>query len=894
MSQEIPSPQSLRPALQESTSSGMESLVSFRTSSTPSSNITSAAQARQTVLEAIAPMRRGRPTTASVPTSVPTSSVDPKQTEKPPEVRKFEEKWNAVRTTGANVAADDAWNIDKVKAANTVELSSGFGDSFVDSSVVKPTPSLAPSILPVTSRQVTNQSLNVQRDAFDGLGGISRSREPSPTLAEATSNIKSSSSGTRPPRLNGISRTPIPAASSSPISPRIPASRTGLAKYHPPAPLSVEERFPSLDDLDKSWRAPPASHTHVTPSVSQPTAESKPNPMAQPRTEVYNSPPSGVTPSEPKTVTNAPLRGEARSQQVTGTAMRDNQVGAIPSDQASTSNMEPMDKRQLPIGSVPTKYRPSRPALARRHRSSMSIKPTEPQPTPQDWLTGDDSVAVKSSVESPSSPLKQRSPAMFSSALSKASADTSGLPKSSVQDSDAQMPEASTPYVQRGTPSFAAAESRSEFAAYKRSSMYAPRQQDSSSDDAEGPEDVNGRVMENDRKRRDKSRQSSVHDLVDLYGGGARSPMDRERTGLPSTAPLRQGRRTSGILIDLSSTPSAPSAPTGPSPASTASALLSPASIVPESRAELASRRSGSGSREEHTSPIPSPTQVAESIERTSRPASRASPGPPASDRGNKRRPQSMFLFPSKTSPKDPSSNVRALEAPRPRPSPRRGSISDMVDLYENLGGGARSKDPPALASKPIGLKLTKTPSPIASRFPAVSPTGASFSADQVSSLLSNAKPKPKQQRRSPTMTLFNDLNSLSHGSAAPENTRTKEDFVSRVPRRRSVSPSKRTNTTSFKAIPPVSAPSKPLKPPSLSIPKVSKPTLPNSNPRTPVTETPISSPSPERPYQGVGKLIDQWQRKTEEADPSWRSGSRPPGRPTGPRVAPGKAGKGD
>jgi AP2-associated kinase len=37
----------------------------------------------------------------------------------------------------------------------------------------------------------------------------------------------------------------------------------------------------------------------------------------------------------------------------------------------------------------------------------------------------------------------------------------------------------------------------------------------------------------------------------------------------------------------------------------------------------------------------------------------------------------------------------------------------------------------------------------------------------------------------------------------------------------------------------------------------------------SPPNESDDRSPSPERPYQGVGKLIDQWQRKSAEAEAS-------------------------
>ncbi|KAF8522851.1 hypothetical protein JB92DRAFT_1670305 [Gautieria morchelliformis] len=863
---DIPSPQSFRPSLQESKLSSIDDVVSFRPPSIPTTNITSAAQARQTVLDAIAPMRRGRPATSAV-SAVSASSVPPKH-EHQPDVRKFDDQWNAVRKANVDQAVDDVWNIRNGKAKpSTVEGLSGFGDSFVESAVGKTTASLT-STTPAVSKKPPIPGLGVQKDAFDGLGGISRSLEPSPTLAEATNNARSNLNRQPPPppRLNGISRTPIPAATATPLSPRIPASRTGLARYHPPASLSVEERFPSLDELDKGWRSPAISSTYLD-------VELKSHHPTQSRTEDYRSSPSGIKLSGSKN-SNIPLIGEARSQQVTGTTMRDNQAetGPLSESSVSTSKPEPVDKRPLPIGSSPTKYRPSRPALARRHRSSLSIKATDTRPAPQDWLTGDDPVPVKSPTESHSSPLKRSPSAAFSLGPSMASSAPSKLTGTSTQNTDAHTPEATKPYEQKGASPSRVTGSHNNVANSTRAAMHAhvPHRQDSSSDDAEEPEDVNGRVMDNRGKRRAKGRQSSVHDLVDLYGGAAKVPADRERTGLSSPALERKERRTSGILVDLSLPPSASPAPT----------LLSPTSIVPDSRAELATRRSGSSSLVEQTSPA----HLTESSEHKSQPTSRLSPGAPALDRSDRPRPQSMFMFPPKPS-MDPTSNLRAPEGQRQRASPRRGSISDMVDLYENLGGGARPKDPPAFASKPVGLR-SKTPSPITSRFPPISPSGVSFSVGQVTSLLteqSKTKPKPKP-RRSPTVASFGDYNSL--GPPAVETAKLKDDFVTPVPRRQSVSPGKQT-TGPVKGITPSAAPSKPLKPASLSIPKTVDLTP------APVAETLISSPSPERPYQGVSKLIDQWQKKTEEADASPRL--RAPRRPTGPRIAHGRhdAGKG-
>ena len=864
--------QPLRPPAQQSPPSGLDNLVTFRASPVPNANTTAAAQARQTVLDAIAPMRRGRPT-------MPSSSSSAPQRENEHDIHKFEEQWNAVRGAEVSHLVDDAWDVGPRNTKDKAK--SGFGDSFdglsksfVESSLGKTTPTLAPSPSPIASKPVA--SLDVKKDAFDGLGGISWSREPSPTLAQASSNMKLAVNGfSRPlPRSSGTPRIPT---TTNPLSPRIPASRTGLATYHSPTSLAAEERFPSLDDLDKGWRSPSPSEVPLIDASSQPNIKSVPaSQFSPPVQRNHLLPPSivtgGLQPAESKDK-GVPPRRESRSQQVTGTAMRDGggEPAApikVPTPPGRRPNaMDSTDKRQAPIGSSPTKYRPSRPALARKHRSSMSIKPTAP---PQDWLTGDDTASITSPIQPPPSPVKRRTSGVFSSP---ARPVTSGVQGNQTQNTGSRYKQ-ETKLPQDNKPSSDTTPRNNHAPSMRPPSQTRPstndvsRRRDSSSDDAEGPEDVNGRMVNNDiRKRRAKGRQSSVHDLVDLYGGGGRPPADRERTAPPSPIHEPRGRRTSGILVDLSSPPLASSHPT----------LLSPATIIPESRAELASRRTGSSSQGERVSPIAS---LGDSRDRNSRPASRASPGSSPTDRSDRPRPHSMFVFPP-AKPLDSASNMGAAAGQRPSRSPRRGSISDMVDLYENLGSGSRLRDPAPTANKPTGLKVTKTPSPITSRFPAISPTGVSFPLNQTTGILIDQPQLKQKPRRSPTAASSSDSSSF----ALPTSQITKacDDFLSCAPRRQSVSPPK---SKLVKPMPAASSPFKPAKPASLSIPiPASNITFSNTEQRTPTTETPISSPSPERPYRGVGRLIDQWQKKTEEAEASRRPGSRIPGRPIGPRT---------
>ena len=45
-----------------------------------------------------------------------------------------------------------------------------------------------------------------------------------------------------------------------------------------------------------------------------------------------------------------------------------------------------------------------------------------------------------------------------------------------------------------------------------------------------------------------------------------------------------------------------------------------------------------------------------------------------------------------------------------------------------------------------------------------------------------------------------------------------------------------------------------------------------NFSPAPPPTSDEVQSPAPEKPYQGVGRLIDEWQRKTADAGDAPRS----------------------
>ncbi|KAI0082311.1 hypothetical protein K474DRAFT_1671406 [Panus rudis PR-1116 ss-1] len=482
----------------------LDDLVSYKSRQSPTKN--AGQEARDKVLEAIAPMRRGRPTSALL------SPPSPRKEGGVPlgsDMRfgsEGDRAWNGVRghksgqaaiggSSGAFKQATDsvdAWGInvrDKDMAHKDHEkgfdndfssLTKGFGDSFQPSrspvpsslqsskgqvqgvpqpqpiSIPRPSPSPGLTMPPPRSPSKPAPSPSPRmrpKDAFEGLG--LSSQPPPPTLAEArkirtgagvqstgqdsSSSRSKTQNNSTPSNTLGVglgtsntmyrppsSHSPLPSTSSKSFSSQsheAPTSgKLGRAPSRP-GELSAEERFPSLEELDREFAAP--SHT-------PPTRHKPPHPSLQPA-------PPGKQPDKPLN-TRPPSRGGrtrdllavngtgggpaagnrfdgVKSQQVTGSAMRESRM--VSSRQPST-NYAPGD--YLSGGrdvSSPTSPVPLRPMLNRKHRSSLTIKPTQPpnsdsaelisldpsastqappalpprpspgpQPEPRDWLTG--------------------------------------------------------------------------------------------------------------------------------------------------------------------------------------------------------------------------------------------------------------------------------------------------------------------------------------------------------------------------------------------------------------------------------------------------------------------------------------------------------------------------
>ena len=892
------SPRSLQAPLQtlspNVTTNPLDDLVSYRSQQSPAKN--AGVEARDKVLEAIAPMRRGRPPQGQASTQSPSRNPSP---EKPVSFEtKFGEEddhtWKGLRaarsglpSVGGDAAslgskADaDAWSIASRQSAQKQDASSrrgfesdfssglgskftsrvtgtskfveaaasgfgaGFGDAFdpAKAAPVSSSPPSAPRTGPAPQQPSRLRQSRIGKDAFDGLG--LGSQPQAPTLAEArmsrtglASFNSSSTSSSAPVNLtpptpgslgtsNTMYRPPSIHASRPTPSPQLPQSQvqpqsTNLSPIPPPAQtwrqhvknpspsqdgLSAEERFPSLEDLDR---------TFASPSSNMPV-DHKPPPMPS---RPSDRPPSrsshmGATGhSQPVSGFKGRFDG-VKSQQVTGTAMRE---ARVPGSRQSTFIRTVETKAE----DGPSKSHPqplaARPSLSRKHRSSVTMKspslPKEesidlfsgsggtpalpPRPSaakaePQDWLTGGDDgmgdpLGIRATgLGAPSdaqpvlrdSPSKrasfvERSPISLAkpleaenvlpppasvpapqqatrlerewdSALDRLDHVPAGKSEREKRIAEAKAaprrrsksPAATKAFVTRGDvstaglglqiPSTVGARQATTPSPDTWSPVPSPKrerskQRSGSSSSDGGPEDLNGYVPrggagektrelgkvavradarpngsasgsgdsgngQRRRRPRSKGRQSSVHDLVDLWGGSAKGP----------TMPAPSKR--SSVIV--------PATTMRPPPLTNQPRSSSPQPVRPSS-----------------------PTKGSDLVRSGSRrlPMASAAISPTSSEpSAGRSRPASMFIAPVSISRSNAaemgvasSTEAAAMLAQQALAPPdtarsrstRRSSISDMVQRYEAIGSSAlpRSQGPgPGPPAKPAALKTHKS-----------------------------------------------------------------------------------------------------------------------------------------------------------------------------------------
>ena len=861
-----------------STKGMLDDLVTYKPQSPVSTAKNNGIHAREKVLEAIAPMRRGRPepstprSRSTSPRKEPTKSKIREDGAVPALLLDKDQSWrlspknNAfVRGHKSGVVTSGAWRVKPSISPDPISkgkdtaalppgfdnnfLTNGFGDSFGGSSLsldFSANKSKAAPI-PITKPQRSGGLSSSQepyrtgisrsykaRDAFEGLGLAEK--PPVPTLAEART-----------------ARTGPTLPLEQPFTPKRLSPRPPSSPQHRPLPsltqvsgsTPVEERYPPIEDLDR-------------------TSAPKPGHSGLPQSSIPKGTGSALKPSKDLSGVHG-----SRSQTVTGTSMYGKKDGAL-EEIFSSEVPEQLQSTRPPLvrGYSPTPTTSySNPREATDSLANLLSRPSAvdiPSPS-RDWLTGDDqenidilsrfgaSIGIMPGVDgSPGEPVLRDSPSKRASFIEKSPhliaqplegnveqivlpetalpstsnvSSTAARPARTGNDRGTRLPEINGDVVVKGS---GLSENWSPLSPVMPKDQLPRKPSFGSVSSDDGPEDPDGgfgtlrELRRSGQKKADvgskpKRRQSSVHDLVDLWGGSNLLDKDKKHRSESETnrsSILLSGFDTSNGIAGLprSSSPSGPSFPLFSTDKPPTSSKFIPPTVEPERK--------------------PTSNAVASRmVNQTSRPSSSSNTQTPP-----RSRPQSMLVFPSKSSGGDPGFPSPSLAVPSDKEGirtisrSRRTSITDIVQRYEGIGGpGTKSSLPgtpslsPSIPPKPVGFKPPRNESQnIGSshtRFIKVSPTNS---------------PVIKQGL---SLNIPEEDKTYRPGSRTSPTTRIS-------PRR---SPTELGRSTS------------------------SLPQPPSTGDDTPEPK----SPSPERPYAGVSKLIDQWQKKAEESNPP---GTRKPG----------------
>ncbi|KAM6498640.1 hypothetical protein JOM56_006588 [Amanita muscaria] len=840
--------------------------------------------AREKVMEAIAPMRRGRPTPPKE------HAAGPKPNSRPSSPQKIfmggklsksnfdeinmtgDEKAWKTWATGAQqspkppslLGNNDAWRIENDKEHVQANPRAGFNDNFADKFTEPSAPimkvisrqnlppksyshSPSPSIESSTPVRYTPQATagylerkipRTEKDAFDGLGLGFPSEKRQPTLGEARKLRTGLAivSSTRPNRLEQESRpvaspkpsflTPQPYMQTQGFLSTSPSDMSSIgpttqAASRPSSSMNIdgmpmESRFPSLEELDASFSGTSGNQR----TQSRPPFSAKSSYMDRSPNIPQDSKSNGASDPVPTTTPTAYDKQGSSHTRVfeaandTGDSLRLNKNKALPSTMmgglgprrvASLTLKPTVTRRQT---SISTKLKPTADtdaptALGLLHPPEEEKSPlplTSSSSRPRDWLTGEDSfpsTPIQSDV-----PVLRQSPRKRASVIEKSDIEreaTVARPQhAAVVQQLAPEPDfvaEISPTVTKFTQLYPPVESTDKNAHETRTSSGGEEIDDSSSSSAdEGPEDVNrlsvvaksGSVGRSSRRH---GRQSSVHDLVDLWGGGVQQKDSTTKSQNEEVSPLRErAHDSSSVLKALSASIKRPSSP------ELQELVKQPPSV--ESKRTITSGRTP----------------------------------PPSSGRA---RPQSLFLFPSKSA-ETPSHSSTLLEAP-PEPKrreSRRNSITDMVERYEAIS----MQGPVPRSPSPLAMKKTSSGKG----------TSQPHGGDSLPSLTIPSAPTTPVKMQRPSPTRVKALASPSYKAEVPAVSAASAVTTS-VPRARKQS----------------LKPFENLKPP-VSLQKL----LSVDDKKERPSAIADRSPSPERSYQGVGKLIDQWQRKAEAAEP--------------------------
>lgn len=976
-----------------------KSALSIYDMNAPSNPPNQGVQAREKVLEAIAPMRRGRPTASKESLSTSRPPTPPKHSQSRSEYSKDwsdsgfgpeqDKAWKVATERHSSSrppnASDEAWNLgelDQNLGREKKDRPTGFGDDFAhklwnSQDPNSPTPRLSPrpnmNVLKPNDTAVTpliftgiskirpkqdRLQQKKDKDAFEGLGLMVAAPKTAPTLGEARklrTGLATMSTSTnqgdyrqrehdkaqpnleRPspsPQPRYLSTTPVHTQSISPVptpgssSFKLSPYTTSIARTSPSAKTDgpIESRFPSLEELDAQFKPTvnslyPSSVIEATPKYVPQSApairQSESRPFYSSRTSNIGTTGTGgnlLKPATTSTISSHSVNG-VRSQQVTGIAMRETKESRRADDIGAEPKVSELDRdndaENSPVAQKSPEIQP-KPMLVRKHRSSVMMKagskvetsssngslappklPPRPSATtpPQDWLTGEDHNDIGTNVSLSDVPILRESPSKRASLVEKsdiripssAAAQHEYTPEQFVNKRQSVDLSPTVSNFKRTFPAIEKFDAESQSAEKSLSSVpkesrspSIPRKEmdvDSSSAD-EGPEDPRS-ITSSAKKRqvsRGKGRQSSVHELVYQYGGSL-SAKEKEK---------EKGREWQ------------------PSPYSVGDYVPRKArlSLAPPASTSVLDRKTPSPTNYSFNRPPSStsnypPRQQSAALEEKVQPSMDGTKSPTST----RSRPQSMFIFPSKSvdsSSIPTSNNLAPPQEPRPR-AVRRTSISDMVQKYEAIGGARGvpkspnplAPGPPSPIHRPVSTKsnsVSAENSRVHKPFPDRKPSKTSTSSDSSSRSTGGDPSKSRTTVNEPVRqaTQLSRTPTKTHTRMASEKGKSiMSQGLDNTPRPRRISIKAETATTKSAFVLTDTGTGRPVKLESSG---------PSSSPRkplisltadegTPKAEEPSRSPSPERPYQGVGRLIDQWQKKSAEAEQGRSAGKFVPKR---------------
>ncbi len=383
-----------------------------------------------------------------------------------------------------------------------------------------------------------------------------------------------------------------------------------------------------------------------------------------------------------------------RSQQVTGTAMRESRDR--PQKLPSPSPLQAKDitngensylrTASQDTAAVTRDVRPTRPTLVRKHRSSVMMKldtrnhanslmnitspvePSKPVDPSNDWLTGDDSILLNHAVLRAS---PERRTAVLPNTVSV------------VSPQEAELSPTKRPFT-----------SEAANIDFDKGWNFGMPRKDSSSDDAEDePEDaVSYRKPTKSSQQRKSSRgrqskQNSVHDLVDLWGGGVTSPKQQpSQPPQPPPKPMEERRAsvffTAPPLNSVSSAKDVMKAPLiAPKPSTSVDMdrLMSRATITPiKSTSDDSKKLSSTNHLRQPSAPAARDKQSSSS---PTKPRPRGLPAPDLNPCSS----SSAEVGVRQLSQSAPGSALLPPSSPSKSRSSRRSSISDLVSRYEAI-----------------------------------------------------------------------------------------------------------------------------------------------------------------------------------------------------------------